>query len=721
MPPFFRVANRTRSSVLVAGLVVAACSAGEAAAPTSSPAPEVEPTLRPNRCVVPLRTPGLARLVPWLDGRPFVMPVELVAAPGSSKVYVAEMTGKIYRVDPGTADVRLAADLAGPTMNEGGLRTLAMHPTKPRAFVGVERPPTESEPIDSSVALEAEVRAYDVNPDGSFDMASESIVLRVHIPKGSHGMDTLRFGPDGMLYVSVGDGRTSNDFSPPRFDGTKLRGAILRIDVDAGAPYAVPPDNPFVVDPAMRSEIFAYGFRNPWRFSFDRSTGDLFVGDVGENRTEEIDRVTAGSNYGWPFLEGFDCTPNSPGCSAAGVTLPAFSYTHAVGNAVTGGYVYRGAKIPALAGKYVYADFQAGGLFAVDLAASEKKAIHLNAGEARPQAASLGEGADGELFVLDWLHGGIYSLVADTEEPERPPFAEKLSQTGCFEPDRPLVPTAALTPYDVNVQLWSDGAGKQRFISLPDGAAMQAQPDGHVTLPPGGLTIKTFFDGDRPIETRFMGRQGDGEWVAATYVWRPDGSDAELVDGALDVPLRSGRTWTIPGAAQCFFCHQPASGMSLGLDTRQLDRPGVGDAAGENQLARFVRSGILQGPLPALPPLATVDGPAPLETRMRSYLHTNCSSCHRPGVAIFGPLDLRAETPFEQTGLCAQCGDACTYVTPGSPADSLVSRRMHARGAAVAGADFLDTQMPPVATNVVDTAGAALIDEWITTTTRCAR
>lgn len=710
-------------AVLDLSAIVAACSGGEEAepGPKATPVPPdaatPDATKGDNPCVVPARTPGLARLEPWLGGKPFLLPVELVSAPGSKSVYVAEMYGKIHLVDPSTGTVRLAADVAPRTMNEGGLRGFAVHPTKPRAFVFLERPPLETEPIDSAVALDAELRAYDVKGDGALDLDSEAVVLRVHIPNGAHGADTLRFGPDGKLYVSIGDGRTSNAFVPPRYDETKLRGAILRLDVDGAPPYAIPPDNPFVGVAGKREEVYAYGFRNPWKFSFDRATKELWAADVGETRTEEVDRVLPGANYGWPTLEGTDCHPNAPGCTAAGTTPPVFTYSHASGTSITGGFVYRGARVPALTGRYVYSDFQTGGVFAVDLTATSKRPVHLNAGEVRPFAAAIAEDAEGELYVLDWLKGGIYALAADTAAAERAPFAQRLSETGCFAPGDPRVPTAGVVPYGVNVELWSDGAGKERYFSLPRGTKLLAQANGTLELPPGGLLIKTFFDDVRPIETRLLGRQQNGEWVAASYEWNQTGTDALRLDDAKELTLTSGRKWTIPGPGACFFCHQVTNDVSLGLDRRQLDRE-ASSPPFENQLTRFVQAGLVGGTLPELPRLEPIDGPAPLESRARAYLHANCSMCHRPGVAIFSALDLRRETAFDKTSLCGACGPSCRYVTPGAPADSLISIRMHARGT-FPSLRYDDTQMPPIASSVVDHVGTALVDDWIRTAAAC--
>ncbi|MCW5835405.1 MAG: PQQ-dependent sugar dehydrogenase [Labilithrix sp.] len=667
-----------------------------------------------SRCVVPESTPGLARLEPWLGGRTFVLPVEMVPDPRSRDLYLAQMYGQVLRIDEATGEVRTVADLADRDMNQGGLRALALHPTAPRAFVVVERPPIETDPDNPPRGFDSELRAYDVKTDGTFDLDTEALLLRVNIPGASHSMDTLRFGPDGKLYVSIGDGRTSESNNPPRYDPTKLLGTILRIDVDGAAPYTVPPDNPFVADPAMHDEVYAYGFRNPWKFSFDRATGDLWVGDVGETRTEEINLVEAGGNYGWPLLEGTDCHHNAAGCDTTGTVLPVFTYTHATGNSITGGFVYRGSRIPALAGKYVYADFQAGGLWALDLATPGARPIHLNAGEARPFAASLAEGADAELFVLDWRGGTVYSLVADTSTPERPPFPTRLSDTDCFVDADPRKPASNVVPYGVNVELWSDGAAKSRFIVLPADAKLQVTPDGKLELPRGGLTIKTFFEDEertRPIETRFLGRQGNGEWVAASYEWNAEGTDAVLLEEAKELTLRSGNRWTVPAPAQCFFCHQ-GENVTLGLDARQLGGADLGDPPGENDLDRFAHLGVLDGAAPAVAPLPRLDGDAPIEDRARAYLHVNCSMCHyRGNGTIFSPLDMRFDTPLEDTSLCDR-------ISPGAPEASKIFRRMGTRGL-FAGMSLSDTQMPPVATNAVDPLGTAVIGEWIRTTTRC--
>jgi len=222
--------------------------------------------------------------------------------------------------------------------------------------------------------------------------------------------------PDGTLWIGTGDGGSAGD---PQGNGqrrTTLLGKLLRIDpLAAGsAPYTVPPDNPFAGRTDARGEIWAYGLRNPWRFSFDRATGDLWIGDVGQDRWEEVDRVPAGDaggrNFGWNVMEGKHCFAPSTGCGTEGLTLPVAEYDHGQGCAITGGFVYRGAAIPALIGTYLYADSCSGRIWGLDAAAEVPKSRLLASTGA--SIASFGEDDSGELFVADIAGGAVSRLVA---------------------------------------------------------------------------------------------------------------------------------------------------------------------------------------------------------------------------------------------------------------------------------------------------------------------
>jgi uncharacterized repeat protein (TIGR03806 family) len=298
---------------------------------------------------------------------------------------------------------------------------------------------------------------------------------------------------------------------------------------------------------------------------------------------------------------------------------------------------------------------------------------------------------------------------------ESPP--ERLGQTGCFDPSDPTRPDPALIPYAVNAPLWSDGADKQRWLALPDGARITVRPDGDWELPPGSVLIKTFSFGARRIETRFFVRHREGDWSGYTYQWNEAGTDAVLLAEGSHRERIGAEEWHFPSRAQCQRCHTAAAGHSLGLETAQLNRafayPG-GRVA--NQLATWTHIGLFEQPpgdpstLPALADPADAQG-AP-EARARAYLHGNCAPCHRPGLEDAGSMDLRFATPLAATMACGAepqrgtlgIGPQVRLIAPGRPDLSSVLVRMRA----------LDSnRMPTVASLVVDSEGSALIEAWI--------
>jgi glucose/arabinose dehydrogenase len=241
----------------------------------------------------------------------------------------------------------------------------------------------------------------------------EEVLLLVAQPAANHNAGQLAFGPDGFLYVALGDGGGANDqFQNAQNRATPL-GNLLRLDVEAGiAPYAVPADNPFVGEAGILGEIWAFGLRNPWRFSFDRATGDLFIADVGQNLVEEVNFQPAaspgGENYGWNIMEGTACFL-SPGCEQAGLTLPVAEYRHGAGDcSVTGGFVYRGAEYPTLQGIYFYADFCSGRLWGLRRNGTAWQNRLLL--DTPLQISSFGEDEAGNLYVVDFGVGDIYKI-----------------------------------------------------------------------------------------------------------------------------------------------------------------------------------------------------------------------------------------------------------------------------------------------------------------------
>jgi glucose/arabinose dehydrogenase len=237
--------------------------------------------------------------------------------------------------------------------------------------------------------------------DGVLDPSSETILLDVSQPSRKHNGGQLAFGPDGYLYIALGEGAPGANNSQ---DLSSLLGGILRLDV-SGPQYTIPPDNPFVREVRARPEIYAYGLRNPWRFSFDTVTGEMWAGDVGESSWEEVDRIVPGGNYGWNITEGRECL-DSEECDLTGLEAPRAVYSHDDGCAITGGYVYRGSAMPELVGWYVYGDFCSGRIWAVN-SADDSPPVLL--ADSREVITTFGQRDDGELLVVA-AAGGIYGL-----------------------------------------------------------------------------------------------------------------------------------------------------------------------------------------------------------------------------------------------------------------------------------------------------------------------
>jgi len=338
-------------------------------------------------------------LQPALGGRRFERPTEVGAYP-DGRMYVAEQTGtiEVFAAD-GTShgvllDIRSQVSRAG---NEEGFLGVAFapgYPETPHVFVyysvaGGER--------------RTRLSRFEVERDRVL-VGSELVLLEQPQPFSNHKGGALRFGPDGMLYLGLGDGGSQGDPSNRAQDLGQWLGKVLRLDVRyprVGRVYDIPPDNPFVGRAGAKPEVWAYGFRNPWRLSFDAATGALWVADVGQNNVEEIDVVERGANLGWRRFEGNDCY-RGPCEDRSGLTFPVATYTHAEGCSVTGGVVYRGRAVPALVGWYLYADYCSGRVWAVPASGGAPLAL-LGQGGVR-SVTSFGTDEAGEVYLA--VQGG---------------------------------------------------------------------------------------------------------------------------------------------------------------------------------------------------------------------------------------------------------------------------------------------------------------------------
>jgi glucose/arabinose dehydrogenase len=345
-------------------------------------------------------------------------PINITTTP-DGWLLVNERAGRVVAVDPASGERAVALDIGDRVLGqaEQGLLGLALHPDwpdAPRAFLHY------SDRNGDTVLAEYTATATAGPP--VLDPASERVILRVDQPFANHNGGQLAFGPDGYLYMALGDGGSGGD---PQGNGQNphaLLGSILRIDVgipdDAPAPdsigYGIPADNPFADGEDGAPEVFVYGLRNPWRFSFDAATGALWIGDVGQNAYEEVNRLDpeadAGANLGWNVMEASHCY-NGPICASDGLVLPIAEYGRDQGCSVSGGYVYRGDAIPALTGWYLFSDYCSGLLFGVpsDVEGVVAPRVLLETGRS---VSTFGQDADGELYVADLGGGAIYRIVA---------------------------------------------------------------------------------------------------------------------------------------------------------------------------------------------------------------------------------------------------------------------------------------------------------------------
>jgi glucose/arabinose dehydrogenase len=373
-----------------------------------TPPPDPDPPAPPEPPPPPPSgPPGLQPIASGLE-----FPVYLTSPPGGgdSRLFVVERGGTVRIIESGAVRPTPFLDISAKvaTREEQGLLSLAFAPdyaTSGRFFV-----------YYTDLGDDTQVASFLVSGDPAVaDAASETPVLSVKQPGPSHNGGLITFGPDGMLYIGLGDGGSRDGLDNGRGQSLDdLLGALLRIDVSSGSGYTTPSDNPFVGTLGAKTEIWAFGFRNPWRYSFDRATGDLFIADVGEGRWEEVNRATAaegrgrGVNYGWSVMEGPDCI--TAGCDQSGLTLPILQHGHDQGCAITGGYVYRGATLPSLQGQYLYGDFCGGWVRSIPAQGATGTPTEWPALAPGGNITSFGEDAAGELYLLT-ADGGVFKIV----------------------------------------------------------------------------------------------------------------------------------------------------------------------------------------------------------------------------------------------------------------------------------------------------------------------
>ena len=727
-------------SVLAA--LLAGCDSGADTTSNPQPPPPPPPTSgldqRPSNttCLAPSRaggsvTIGVQRVFPSLS---FSSPVGLMQAPGdATRWFVIEQGGfvRVFDNNPAITVSSPFINISGRLTSGGetGLLGMAFHPnfpTDPRVYLSYTAP----SPLRSRIS-------EFTTPDGGLTLNpnSEQIILTVNQPESNHNGGGIVFGPDGFLYFGLGDGGGANDQHGAIGNGqllTTLLGKFVRIDIEGTTGsflYRIPSGatgNPFAGNPLCGTngtgtqscpEIYAIGFRNPWRWSFDRQSDELWVGDVGQSTLEEVSRVERGGNYGWRCFEGTRNTGMQCG-SPANPLPPVAEYGRSVGQTVTGGYVYRGTTIPGLVGRYVFGDFGSGRLWHIP--SDTQPTITVTTGfDSGLNPSSFGEGIDGEIYVVDY-GGGLYRVTGTTTGGGG--VATQLSATGCVNSANPSQPASGLIPYTPNAAFWSDSAVKERWIGLPNGQNITVGNDGDWDFPNGTVLVKNFLLGNLLVETRHFMRHPDGVWAGYTYEWNAQQTDATLVVGGKQTTV-AGQTYIFPSEAQCLQCHTIAAGRSLGLENLQLAHPITYPQTGRNahQLVTLNAINVLSPPVAnptTLTPYPDPSGTAgTLGERARAYLHTNCAGCHRAGGPTPANLDLRYSTALNATNACdvnPQLGDLgianARLIAAGDAARSVLVARMNRRDA---------NGMPPIASAQVDAAGVTLLSNWINALTSC--
>ena len=705
----------------------------------------------------------------------FTNSVGFTAVPGTDQVCVWEREGRVWSFvnQPETTEKKLMLDISSECQgwDDSGLLGLVFHPgfatnhfvfvwytwVKPGTVVG--SPTTRPNPVLPDTYHDRLAR-FTLDENGVAIPGSETVFVDLTDQTVWHHGGGMFFHPvNGFLYWTDGDNSVGDN---DQIINKSLYSGVFRVDVDcrggqiSHAPprqpvngvtehYYIPNDNPFVGQSNVLEEFYCLGLRSPHRMTCDAVTGRIFIGDVGESSREEIDVIEPGEsalNFQWNRCEGTLGKMEEPyiGISRG----PVLDYPHSDGRAIIGGYVYRGRQFAAdLGGKYIFGDNVMRIIWALDETTTPKTKLVLcvmpkgdgpNAGTDYTGLSSFGTDAAGELYFcqMSSIGGRIFRLARGGPPPPRQTLPKLLSQTGAFDDLPAFKPAAGLIPYGVNSPLWSDGAVKSRWVALATNAVVGFAPQGRWSFPAGTVFVKHFslpVDDTNPkllrrLETRLLVRDTSGAVYGASYKWRPDNSDADLVNAGFteDITIHTTngtrvQKWFYPGRQDCLTCHTPISGGVLGVNARQLNgdytypETGVTDnqLRAWNHLAVFDQS-LDEKRLPLIPKLVAITSPtATLNTRVRSYLDANCSHCHQPGGAgAF--FDARFETPLSRQNLINgpvqnPLGIAgAKVVVPGAPDKSLLFHRVSLVG---------DNQMPPIAKNEVDTRAVETIAKWI--------
>ena len=662
------------------------------------------------------------RILPEIE---FKNPVDFAVEPGTARWFILQLDGKLFALDPANSD--------GPQLVHDAHETIDEH----RRSFGIEFHPDYQNNREVFLSYVKQDNTADGTHVSRFrvesgktpkiDPVSEEVIITWY--SGGHNGACMKFGPDRKLYITAGDG--TGPFPPDSAnvgqDLSDLRSTIMRIDVDQEGidrPYTIPVDNPFVDFPNARPEVWSFGFRNPWKISFDQQTGELWCGDVGWELWELVFRVERGGNYGWSIKEGSQSVRSDVQQGPGEIQPPIVEHLHTEARSVTGGYVYYGSELPNLKGTYIYGDYVTGKIWGLQNDGNRVE-HHEELADTSLAIITFGVDADGELIVIDYA-GGLYRLVPNPQSDTSKQFPRLLSKTGLFEELSPeMVNASGVYDYVLNTTMWQDGAESHYQIALPETSSIEWKANHeHWKYPANTVLVKTIqrdvtidsFAVPQKVETQILHFDGL-EWHPYSYLWNDSQTDAELVaaDGTtkiLGIPNPSAKMggeeveYRVHSRAECASCHVPRAGHAIGFDLPNLDR--------KQQIEKMVQLGLFSQQIPEKQrkqKMVAVDHDGILNVKARSYLAINCAHCHRRGGGGTAHIEFPFTHDLKKTNSVSAAPTQGTFEIPGAeiiaPSDpyrSVLYYRMSTIGRG---------HMPHLGNQQIDSEGLALVREWI--------
>ena len=722
--PAVNSASSMQSAAVLSLLALVLTFAGPSAAAESSPRQAwVNTRLKGS----PEKPPEMVAVKAW-PKLPVKRPVSIDWEPGSDRFLVLEnfawdeyrTTLKRFKDTPDVSELETLLDIPGDGEIAYGLCFHPRFAENGYLYIGSNG----KGPGDKH---HSRIVRYTLAREAPWRIVEGSRLVIMEWPSNGHNGAAAVFGNDGMLYVTSGDGTPNSDADNAGQNTASMLSKVLRIDVDgapAGKTYRVPEDNPFLGNPDVRPETWAYGLRNPWRITSDAVSGQIWVGQNGQDLREYANLLVRGANYGWSEYEGSRVFQPGRLRGPAPFTPPTIEHDHAAFRSLTGGIVYRGRRFPELNGAYLYGDYGTGRVWA---AKHDGTRLVWNRELADTPLAVSGFTTNpaGDIIIADHLGNSLTKLEPAPPPVDQKPFPHRLSETGLFESVEDHRPAAGVHPYTVNAPVWHDGAAAERLIALPGtssaefpGTSDAAWAWKSLAFPDGTALVQTLTlpsqgsQSPRRVETRVLLKQ-EADWAAYSWLWNEAQTDAELVPAEGRKVSLPGREWNVPSRTQCIMCHARGANYALGLTAAQLNLAPAGSA--ENQLSHFAALGLVKSlpkPPAELPRLVSPgDAAAPLPDRMQAYFAANCAHCHMHEGGGNSRMDLSPWITGDAQHLinaAPQHGDYgmpdARIIAPGEPARSVLPVRLSSRGPG---------QMPPVGTQMADPLGMTLVFQWM--------